>query len=159
MVDHGREARTASHLAARLAQLPPELVRKIRVLRDPLAPLPSSRTAPPPTYASWDAYLSTTAEVQRRRWCARKANKANSGRLISGLAERRITADDVMAILERARGRCTYSGSLAVENRPRRFLASPTARTGIAEFTPRWPARARAVAPSWSVTSCVSLAS
>jgi DDE family transposase len=36
-----------------------------------------------------------------RRWCERKAKKANAERLMSGRPEHRITAADVMAILRR----------------------------------------------------------
>ena len=74
--------------------------------------------APPPLYNSWEDYLERTTPGQRRRWCAMKAAKANSPRLLSGRPETRVTADDVWHVLEATRGRCCHCGSLAVEPRP-----------------------------------------
>ena len=37
---------------------------------------------------------------------------------MSGKPRVKITASDVLAVLERAQGRCVYCGSLAVESRP-----------------------------------------
>lgn len=69
-------------------------------------------------YASWEDFLAKTTAVERRNWSARKAKRANSQRLMSGRPHTRITADDVLAVLAAARGRCAHCGSLAVENRP-----------------------------------------
>jgi hypothetical protein len=120
MVDHGREAPTLAQLAARLAQLPPEQAARIlaRVEFAPLAPPPGTAVAPPPVYASWSAFLAATTQAERLRWCAVKVKTANRERLMSGLPEHRITAADVVAVLEAARGRCAHCGSLAVQRRP-----------------------------------------
>jgi hypothetical protein len=123
MVDHGREAPTFAQLAARLAELPPKLAARIRVEPAPLTPPPDTAVAPPPVYASWSAFLAATTPAERRSWCAIKVKTANRERLMSGMPEHRITMADVLAVLEKARGRCASCGSLAVERRP-------TARTG-----------------------------
>ena len=78
----------------------------------------SGRPTPTPLYTSWEDYLAVTTERERMRWCAAKAKKANRPRLMSGVPERSVTGAEVWRILEAARGRCEYCGSLAVESRP-----------------------------------------
>jgi len=116
----GPEAVELAELAERLSRLPQERADKIisRVRPAPLSP-PAGKGAPgPPDYASWDDFLASTTPADRRKWAAAKAKKANSERLMSGRPAERITADDVLAVLESARGRCAHCGSLAVERRP-----------------------------------------
>ena len=115
-----REVPTLNELRAAVSSLPPAQARKIvaRVTPRPAVPPPSSGEPPPVVYTSWEDYLARTTPAERRRWCAAKAAKANSFRLMSGRPETTISADDVLAVLERAHGRCAYCGSLAVERRP-----------------------------------------
>jgi hypothetical protein len=54
--------------------------------------------------------------------CRDHAKKANRKRLLSEAPETRLTAQDVWANIEAAKGRCFHCGSLAVERRP----SSPT---------------------------------
>lgn len=79
---------------------------------------PRRKAAPPPKYLTWEDYLAATTGRERRAWCAMKAKKANQVRLMSGAPDVFVTTDDVLSILTRARGRCHYCGSLAVEKRP-----------------------------------------
>jgi hypothetical protein len=46
---------------------------------------------------------------------------------MSGRPEQRLTTDNVWRVLEAARGRCSYCGSLAVEGRPSAGNGAPTA--------------------------------
>jgi hypothetical protein len=117
------EAPTSTELAARLAELPPEKAAQIMAVARPRPILRgdefTDRPLPPPVYASWADFLARTTAAERRAWCSRKATKANGARLMSGEPLRKITASDVFAVLERAKGRCAYCGSLAVERLPR----------------------------------------
>ncbi|MHB1164235.1 MAG: HNH endonuclease [Candidatus Nanopelagicales bacterium] len=79
----------------------------------------------PPEYASWEDYLERVPLKSILEWCSRKARRANRARLMSGLPDVRITADDVLLVLERAQGRCDYCGSLAVEGRPSAGKGAP----------------------------------
>ena len=114
---------TLAQLEAFLGALPPSERRKLKAQ---LRPAPRGQPGdydraipvPAPQYSSWDDYLSRTTERERRAWCARKAHKANSARLMSGPPALRITAADVLGILMSARGRCRYCNSLAVERAP-----------------------------------------
>jgi hypothetical protein len=72
--------------------------------------------AMPAEYASWEHYLEQTTEAERRRWCARKAKTANRKRLEA--VDVKLTAADIWTVLENARGRCEYCGSLALQERP-----------------------------------------
>lgn len=117
------EAPTSAELAAHLAQLPQEKAAQIMAVARPRPTLRgdefADRPLPSPTYASWADFLARTTAAERQAWCSRKASKANSARLMSGEPQRKITAIDVLAVLERAKGRCAYCGSLAVERLPR----------------------------------------
>lgn len=116
----GPEAVGLAELAERLSRLPQERARKIisRARPAPLSPAAGKSAPGPPGYASWDDFLARTSPADRRKWAAAKAKKANSERLMSGRPTERIAADDILAVLESAQGRCTHCGSLAVERRP-----------------------------------------
>lgn len=116
----GPEAVEMAELAERLSRLPQERAAKImsRVRPAPVSPAAGKGTPGPPGYASWNDFLARTTLADRRKWAAAKAKKANSERLMSGRPAERITADDVLAVLESAQGCCTHCGSLAVERRP-----------------------------------------
>jgi hypothetical protein len=73
--------------------------------------------APASGFTSWADYLERTAEAERLAWCARKAKTANRKRSPSETAAK-LTAGDVWSVLEKARGRCVYCNSLALEPRP-----------------------------------------
>ena len=126
-----REVPTRAELEAVLATLPPEEAEKVRrrVSAAPANPPPEASSAerPAPQFTSWLDYIERTSEADRRRWCAQKAHKANASRLMSGTPKHKVTADDVLAILTAARGRCAYCGSLAVESRPSTPTGRPTA--------------------------------
>jgi hypothetical protein len=72
----------------------------------------------PPVFSSWADYLVRTPQHERMARCYSAATKANRKRLLSDAPRVRLTAQDVWAVLEAARGRCAHCGSLAVENRP-----------------------------------------
>jgi hypothetical protein len=114
-----REAPTLNELRTAVSRMPADQAGKIMARATPRPPAPPASGEPPPViYTSWENYLARTTPAERRRWRAAKAAKANSFRLMSGRPETTISADDVLAVLERARGRCAYCGSLAVERRP-----------------------------------------
>jgi hypothetical protein len=117
-----RERPTHAELEAVLATLPPDEAEKVRRRTSPAPPAPSPEGAgvvrPAPVFTSWQDYVERTSEADRRRWCSIKASKANAKRLMSGTPEHKLTADDVLAVLVAAQGRCVHCGSLAVENRP-----------------------------------------
>jgi hypothetical protein len=71
-----------------------------------------------PRYESWEHYLASTTPTERRAMCRTRTKKANAPRLMSDAPERRLTADDVWQIVEAARGRCFYCGSLCLEKLP-----------------------------------------
>ena len=116
-----REVPTLGELREAVSSLPTDQARQVmaRARPRPVMPPAGSGEPPPVTYTSWEDYLARTTSAERRRWCAAKAAKANSPRLMSGRPETTISADDVLAVLEEARGRCAHCGSLAVERRPR----------------------------------------
>jgi 5-methylcytosine-specific restriction endonuclease McrA len=116
-----REVPTFSELQEAVSTLPVDQARQIIARARPrsAAPPEANGEPPPVTYTSWENYLARTTLAERRRWCAAKAAKANSFRLMSGRPETTISADDVLAVLERARGQCAYCESLAVERLPR----------------------------------------
>ncbi len=128
MNEEERERPTWSELVDAVASLPPD--RAARILANarpaPVRPKPESGIAPqPPRFVSWTDFLARTTPAERRRWCAKKTNTANRERLMSGRPDTRITVDDVLVVLERARGRCRYCGPLAVENRPSKANGAP----------------------------------
>jgi hypothetical protein len=89
--------------------------------------MPGRETPPPPAplHASWDDYLARTSHAERIVWCASKAKVANRTRLLSEAPKVKLTAEDVLAVMEAARGRCTHCGSLAVEGRPSGLKGAP----------------------------------
>jgi len=115
-----REVPTLSELLAAVSRLPDDEAREVaaRARPRPVLPPPAEDLVPLPAYSSWEDYLARTTPAERRRWCASKATKANSFRLMSGYPEVKVSADDVVAVLLGARGRCAYCGSLAVERCP-----------------------------------------
>lgn len=115
-----REVPTLGEFREAVARLPADQARQIMARARPRPATPPAGVGePPPAYASWGDYLARTTAAERRRWCAAKAAKANSPRLMSGRPETTIIAGDVLAVLEEARGRCAHCGSLAVERCPR----------------------------------------
>jgi hypothetical protein len=70
---------------------------------------------PAPEYASWEEYPAATTERERRAWCASTAKKANRQRLLSDAPDVMLVPGDVLDVLIRARGRCAFCGSRAVE--------------------------------------------
>ena len=116
----GREVPTLGELVGAASGLPPDKGRQILVRARPRPGRPPTATGvpPPPVYASWEDFLARTTPAERRRWCTTKASKANGPRLMSGRPEAMISTEDVLAVLEQARGRCAHCGSLAVERRP-----------------------------------------
>jgi hypothetical protein len=83
-----------------------------------LAHFETAPTTVPPQYESWEHYLAVTGPAERRAMCAARVKKANAPRLMSDAPERRVTADDVWQIVQAARGRCHYCGSLCLERLP-----------------------------------------
>jgi hypothetical protein len=77
---------------------------------------------PAPVFATWADYIARTSERERMARCYAAAKKANRKRLLSDAPTTRLSARDVWAVMQSARGRCAHCGSLAVENRP----SSPT---------------------------------
>lgn len=125
-----RERPPLPELLAATAQLPPSQAARVlsRARPAPSAPPASPPSPRPPAiYDSWSDFLAKTTQAGRRAWCAAKAQKANAPRLMSGRPASRITPDDVLAILEGARGRCSHCGSLAAEKRPSNSDGSPIA--------------------------------
>jgi hypothetical protein len=114
-----REVPTRTELFDAVSRLPVDQARQIiaRARPRPARPPAAVAQVPPPAHISWEDYLARTTPAERRRWCATKAAKANGPRLMSGRPETVISADDVLAVLEKARGRCAHCDSLAVERR------------------------------------------
>lgn len=83
-----------------------------------LAHLEAQPTTTPPRYESWEDYLAGTTPAERRAMCHVRTKKANAPRLMSEAPERKLTANDVWQIIEAARGRCHYCGSLSLEKLP-----------------------------------------
>jgi len=112
------------------AGLPPEEAEALLARARPVPQAPESEApgpAPAPAYMSWEDFLARTTDAGRMAWCRKKATRANRPRLMSGAPDVKITGADVRAVLEAARGRCEYCGSLAVENRPSGPDGSPVA--------------------------------
>jgi hypothetical protein len=128
MSSERREAPTLAELLRRLADLPPADAAKVlaRATSAPLHPAPETdELPPPPRYASWNDFLTSTTPVECQRWCTLKAGKANRERLMSGRPEIKITAKQVWTVLHAAEGRCHHCGSLAVERRPSAANGAP----------------------------------
>ena len=174
-----REVPTQGELRSAVSKLPPEQAHQImaRARPRPLAPPPGPGVPPAVLYSSWEDYLAKTTPADRRRWCAAKAAKANGFRLMSGRPETRISAEDVLAVLQEASGQCAYCGSLAVERRPlgpwghvgrrigslghriARFNGGANTRANLAwccMWCNTWPEERIRGAPTTAVTSLVS---
>ena len=95
-------------------ELPPVAKRRI-TWQMPDTPVPDP---PPPVFASWADYLNRTPYNERMVRCYAAAKKANRKRLLSDAPEYHLTGKDVWTVIEAAKGRCAYCGSLAIENRP-----------------------------------------
>jgi hypothetical protein len=116
-----REGPTFEELVQFASQLPADQARALlsRTTPMPFAPEPDTQVSrPAPIYTSWQDYLRDTEPSQRLQWCRAKARTANRKRLMSGLPDRKITADEVWAVIDDAKGRCEHCGSLALEGRP-----------------------------------------
>lgn len=111
-----REAQTPKKPLKFAAGFPPE---------EPEVLLARARPGAPPVYVSWEDFLDRTTPVGRMIWCRQKAAKANTPRFMSGRPDVKITDLDVWAVMEAARGRCEYCGSLAVEKRPSALDGKP----------------------------------
>jgi hypothetical protein len=83
--------------------------------------------APEPTYLSFADYLERTTYAKRMARCHAAAKKANRERLLSPRPKHHLSGNDVWNVIEAARGRCAYCGSLAVENRPSQPNGAPAA--------------------------------
>lgn len=83
--------------------------------------------APKPTYLSFVNYLERTTYAKRMARCHAAAKKANRERLLSPPPTHHLSGDDVWNLIEAARGRCAYCGSLALENRPSKPNGAPAA--------------------------------
>jgi hypothetical protein len=117
-----REAPTFEELLRFAERLPPAEADALlaRVRPAPRAPglEAAGPVTGPPVYVSWEGFLDLTTSADRMAWCRNKAKRANRPRLMSGPPDVKITGADVWAVLEAAKGRCEYCGSLAIENRP-----------------------------------------
>jgi hypothetical protein len=115
---------TLGDFLERLPDLDPAAVavamQNLKIARQLTCLFPGDPTPepPPPVYASWGDYLARTTRGERLDWCTRKAKKANQQRLLSDAPAIRLTREDVWNVMAKARGRCAYCGSLAVEYRP-----------------------------------------
>lgn len=83
--------------------------------------------APEPTYLSFADYLKQTTYAKRMIRCHAAAKKANQERLLSPPPKYHLCGNDIWNVIEAARGRCAYCGSLAVENRPSKPNGAPAA--------------------------------
>lgn len=123
-----QEAVTRSEVEDRISSIGLDAATKIRTQLRAALRYPEPRQAfpvPDPVYRSWNHYLTTTTESERRAWCRRKAARANRTRLMSGPVEHRLNVDGVMSVLLTAQGRCAHCHSLAVENRPSKRNGAP----------------------------------
>ena len=71
-----------------------------------------------PKFNTWNEFFDTT-EKERLSWCSSKASFSNKKRLLAGISVQKIMASDVWKVLEAAKGKCFYCGSLALEHLPR----------------------------------------
>lgn len=123
-----RRGPTWDELADVASRLPGDQGKRLLARASPAMqrPGPEAAQAGAPVYISWADFLAQTSVAERRKWCAAKAKKANKERLMSGTPAIRITAQDVLGVLDAAQGRCAYCSSLAVERRPSTPRGAPT---------------------------------
>jgi hypothetical protein len=95
---------------------------------DPTVPVPD---APPPKFRTWEEFIQNTPATVILAWCNRKASRANRKRLLSAAPNVRITGDNVLAVLQNAKGRCRYCNSLCIENRPSGPNGAPIAWANV----------------------------
>lgn len=93
-------------------------ITSLRLRIAPSLPNPGSNTRPDPVYGTWEEFITTVSDLEIRKWCASKSRVANRPRLMSGTQTVKVTAQIVYDILQSARGRCHYCGSLCVERAP-----------------------------------------
>jgi hypothetical protein len=86
------------------------------------APVPEP---PPPQFRTFAEYLDQVPRQRIMTVCRRRAQKANADRLMSGPPARKVTAEEVFAVMEAAQGRCCHCGSLCVESRPSKANGAP----------------------------------
>jgi hypothetical protein len=89
---------------------------------DSAAPTPGP---PLPQFHTFAEYLERVPHQQIMAVCRRRAQKANADRLMSGPPARRVTADEVFAVMKTAQGRCCHCGSLCLESRPSKANGAP----------------------------------
>lgn len=84
------------------------------------------------SFESWEDYLAKTTHAEQMRWVGEKARRANEYRwtLVRGIHMEQITRDDVWAVLEAAKGRCRWCGSLALEKWTKRPQGEPWSAFG-----------------------------
>lgn len=80
--------------------------------------LPESTPSPPPEFTSFNDWCVRTSVKEKREYCHTRAKSANSKRLLSPKPTYNVKTWEVWHIIEDAKGRCAYCGSLAVEKRP-----------------------------------------
>ncbi len=80
--------------------------------------LPSEGSLTPPKYISFNDWCIRTSVKEKREYCHARSKKANSKRLCSPKPTYNIRTWEVWHIIEEAKGRCAFCGSLAVEKRP-----------------------------------------
>jgi hypothetical protein len=88
-------------------------------------PFVETEPAPEPIYLSFSDYFERTTYAKQMARCHAAAKKANRERLLSPLPKRPLVGADVWNLIEAARGRCSYCGSLAVESRPSKPNGAP----------------------------------
>jgi hypothetical protein len=80
---------------------------------------------PPVQFQSFSEWCTRISFKEKRAWCNMIAKRANRKRLLSPAPNVKLTGRDVWGVLERARGRCEYCGSLALERRPSQPNGAP----------------------------------
>ena len=86
---------------------------------------PESVPPPPPKFTSFNDWCVRTSVQEKHEYCHTRAKKANSKRLLSLKPTYNIKTWEVWHIIEDAKGRCAYCGSLAVEKRPSNVKGHP----------------------------------
>ncbi len=79
---------------------------------------PADAPSPPAEFMSFNDWCVRTSVQEKRKYCQTRSQKANRKRLLSPKPTYNIKAWEVWHIIEDAKGRCAYCGSLAVEGRP-----------------------------------------
>lgn len=82
---------------------------------------PGVEPTKPPEYANWADFIRRTTKAERMAWCRMKAKKFNQA-IPEG---DRLTPETVWSVMQMAKGRCRFCGSLAVERRPSKPNGSP----------------------------------